>query len=318
VALAVLFLGFGTAEATSKDFKNWLAAFKEEARAEGISQATLDHALKGVAPIPRVIELDRRQTEFTVTFERYLEIAMPTARIARGQQLIADNKQLLSEVEARYGVQPQYVVALWGIETGFGHNTGDFPVVAALATLAYDGRRSAYFRKELLNALRILDGGHIKVENMKGSWAGAMGQNQFMPSSFVNNAVDFDGDGRRDIWTTTADVLASAANYLSRSGWKAGQPWGRRVNLPEGFDLSLANTDTRKSPSEWAAMGVSRTDGGALSDDDNAGGAALSMPGGQGGAVFLNYENFRVIMKWNRAVFFATAAGLLADRLAER
>jgi membrane-bound lytic murein transglycosylase B len=318
VVAALLVLSCGNAGAASKDFAQWLAALKEEARAEGISQATLDRAFRGVAPIPRVIELDRRQTEFTVTFDRYLEIAMPPARIDRGRQLMADNQKLLSEIEARYGVQPQYVVALWGIETGFGQNTGNFSVIAALATLAYDGRRSAYFRKELLYALRILDSGHIKPEDMKGSWAGAMGQNQFMPSSFVNNAVDFDGDGRRDIWTTRADVLASAANYLARSGWKAGQSWGRRVLLPEGFDLSIANTDARKAPSGWAALGVQRFDGGALAEDDGAGEAQLIMPAGTDGAAFLAYENFRAIMKWNRAVFFATAAGLLADRIAER
>ena len=318
VVAALLFLGCGNAGAASKDFAQWLAGLKEDARAEGISQATLDRAFRGVAPIPRVIELDRRQTEFTVTFDRYLEIAMPPARVDRGRQLLAENQKLLSEIEARYGVEPQYLVALWGMETGFGHNTGNFSVIAALATLAYDGRRSAFFRKELLYALRILDGGHIKPEDMKGSWAGAMGQNQFMPSSFINNAVDFDGDGRRDIWTTPADVLASAANYLARSGWKTGQSWGRRVVLPEGFDLSIANSDARKSPSAWASLGVQRFDGGALADDDSGGEAALMMPAGQGGAAFLAYDNFRAIMKWNRAVFFATAAGLLADRIAER
>lgn len=318
-AAALLCLAAGSAQAASKEFKEWLAAFKDEARAEGISQATLDRAFKDVAPIPRVIELDRRQTEFTLTFDRYLEVAMPPARVNRGRQLLADNQQLLSEIEARYGVQPQYLVALWGMESGFGQNMGSFSVIAALATLAYDGRRSAFFRKELLQALRIIDGGHIRADAMKGSWAGAMGQNQFMPSTFVNNAVDFDGDGRRDIWSTTADVLASAANYLSRSGWKAGQPWGRRVLLPEGFDLSLANnSDARKAPSAWGELGLQRVDGGVLADDDGAGEAALLMPAGQDGAAFLAYDNFRVIMKWNRAVSFATAAGLLADRIAER
>jgi membrane-bound lytic murein transglycosylase B len=318
IVAALLFLGLGNAEAASKEFAQWLTDLKEEARADGISQATLDRAFKGVVPIPRVIELDRRQTEFTLTFDRYLEIAMPPARINRGRQLLADNQQLLSEIEARYGVEAQYLVALWGMESGFGQNMGNFSVIAALSTLAYDGRRSAFFRKELLHALHILDEGHIKPEAMKGSWAGAMGQNQFMPSSFVNNAVDFDGDGKRDIWSTTADVLASAANYLARSGWKTGQAWGRRVLLPEGFDLSLANPDTRKPPGEWASLGVQRVDGGELSEDDMAGEAALVMPAGQDGAAFLAYDNFRVIMKWNRAVFFATAAGLLADRIAER
>ncbi|MFO0997885.1 MAG: lytic murein transglycosylase [Alphaproteobacteria bacterium] len=318
LVVAALLIGMGHAGAASKEFKDWLAAFKDEARAEGISEATIDRAFKDVAPIPRIIELDRRQTEFTLTFERYLEVTMPPGRVNRGRQLMADNQALLSEIEARYGVQPQYLVALWGMESGFGQNMGNFSVIAALATLAYDGRRSAFFRKELLQALRIIDEGHIRPEAMKGSWAGAMGQNQFMPSTFVNNAVDFNGDGRRDIWTTTADVLASAANYLSRSGWKAGEPWGRRVLLPEGFDPALATSDVRQLPSAWGAAGVQRVDGGALDDDDKAGEAALIMPAGQDGPAFLAYDNFRVIMKWNRAVFFATAAGLLADRIAER
>lgn len=314
-ALSLACLGTAAAQQNNKDFAAWLEGVRKEALGQGISKATVDAALgNDLAPIPRVIELDRRQTEFTVTFERYLEITMPAARIERGRQLMAQNKELLYEIQGRYGVQPQYLVALWGIESNFGEKQGTFSVVAAVATLAYDGRRSAFFRKELFNALRILDEGHITVAEMRGSWAGAMGQNQFMPSSFVNNAVDFDGDGRRDIWGTPADVLASAANYLARSGWRPGQPWGVRVDVPANFDWSQANLDSAKPAAAWQALGVRRADGQELPAE--AGEGAIIQPGGAGNPTFLVFDNFRAIMRWNRSTFFATAAGLLADQLA--
>ena len=300
----------------NKDFQSWLKAVREEAKGNGISEATLDAAFQGVAPIPRIIELDRRQAEFTLTFERYLEITQPPARVVRGQALLSEHRELLSQIEARFGVPGEQLVALWGMESNFGQNMGSFSVVAALATLAYDGRRSAFFRRELMHALRILEDGHIRPQDMKGSWAGAMGQNQFMPSSFVNNAIDYDGDGRRDIWTNPADVLASAANYLNRAGWRRGQPWGARVSLPQGFDATGLAPDAIKPIAEWRAAGLTLFSGEAL--PDQPGEASLVLPGGPTGPAFLAYENFRVIMKWNRAILFATSAGLLADRLAGR
>jgi membrane-bound lytic murein transglycosylase B len=300
----------------NKDFQAWLKGVREEARGNGISEATLDAALQGVAPIPRVIELDRRQAEFTLTFERYLEITQPPARVAKGQALVAEHRELLNQIEARFGVPGEQLVALWGMESNFGQNMGSFSVVAALATLAYDGRRSAFFRRELMHAFRILEDGHIKPQDMRGSWAGAMGQNQFMPSSFVNNAIDYDGDGRRDIWASAPDVLASAANYLNRAGWRRGQPWGVRVTLPQGFDTTGLTPDVIKPMVEWRAARLTLFNGDAL--PDQPGEASLIMPGGPTGPAFLAYENFRAIMKWNRAVLFATSAGLLADRLAGR
>ena len=308
---------FGPASlAQNKEFSSWLKVLREEAKAAGISDGTLDAAFQGVAPIARIIELDRRQAEFSLTFERYLEITQPPARVARGQALLIEHRELLSGIEVRFGVPAEQIVALWGMESNFGQNMGSFPVVAALATLAYDGRRSAFFRRELMHALRILEDGHIKPQDMRGSWAGAMGQSQFMPSSFVNNAIDYDGDGRRDIWGNPADVLASAANYLSRAGWRRGQAWGARVSLPNGFDGAGLGPDTIKTVAEWRQLGLTLFNGARIPDEPSE--ASLVQPAGAGGPAFLAFENFRVIMKWNRAILFATSAGLLADRLAGR
>jgi membrane-bound lytic murein transglycosylase B len=235
------------------------------------------------------------------------------SRIERGRELLAQHRPLLEEIGAAYGVQPRFIVALWGIETNFGTYTGGFPVIQALATLAHDGRRSSYFREELLNALQILDDGHIDVARMQGSWAGAMGQSQFMPSSFLRFAQDYDGDGRRDIWTTEADVFASAASYLAGFGWDADQTWGRQVRLPAGFDAGLADLEIRKPLSEWQRLGVRRADGQNLPAGDLT--ASLVLPDGPGGPAFLVYDNYRTIMRWNRSTYFATTVGILADRI---
>ena len=228
------------AAAASQSFDQWLAGVRTEARARGVSDRIFDAAFDGVQPIPRVIELDRNQPEFRLKFDEYLGKVVTAGRIATARRLMAEHAALLDEVAAKYKVQKRFIVALWGIESDFGRITGGFPVVAALATLAYDGRRSAFFRKELLLALDILQQGHIAPADMKGSWAGAMGQNQFMPSSFHAFAVDHNGDGHKDIWTTRGDVFASAANYLSSAGWREGMPWGGRVTLPAAFDSGLA------------------------------------------------------------------------------
>jgi membrane-bound lytic murein transglycosylase B len=298
------------------DFATWLAGLRGEALGRGIRPQTLDAALAGVAPIPRVIELDRRQPEFTLTFDDYIGRVVPPARVERGRQQLDENRALLDQVSRRYGVQSRFVVALWGIESDFGRITGSFKIVPALATLAYDGRRSSYFRRELLDALRILDDGHATPDTMIGSWAGAMGQSQFMPSSFLRFAVDFDGDGRRDIWQTRADVLASAANYLAQSGWKGDETWGRAVRLPPGFDAALADQKVEKTLSQWQALGVRRSDGGDLPTRPVM--ASLVLPAGPEGPAFLAYNNYKVILKWNRSHFFAIAAGTLADRIEGR
>jgi membrane-bound lytic murein transglycosylase B len=306
-------LAAGPAAGDNVPFDEWLVDLRREAADKGIGGTTLDRALHGLTPIERVIELDRHQPEFTLTFRQYLTRVVPPARVAKGKQKLDENRPLLEAVAGKYGVQARFLVAFWGIETDFGRLTGGFPVVRALATLAHDGRRSAYFRRELINALRIVDGGHIDVARMTGSWAGAMGQPQFMPSSFLAYAVDDDGDGRKDIWSTKADVFASAANYLARSGWKGDQTWGRQVRLPAGFDPALADLKVRKRLSEWQALGVRRIDGRDLPARDLE--ASVVFPGKQGGDAYIVYNNFRTILKWNRSTYFAVAIGSLADRI---
>ena len=272
-------------------------------------------ALKGVKLIPRVVELDRKQPEFTLTFRQYMDRVVPQGRVDKGRQKLRENRALLQQISGKYGVPPQFIVAFWGIETDFGRITGGFSVISALVTLAYDGRRSTYFRGELMNALKIIDGGHITAKAMVGSWAGAMGQPQFMPSSFLSFAVDHDGDGRKDIWKNVADVFASAGNYLARSGWKGDQTWGRPIRLPKGFDQTLAGHGTRKLISEWQKLGVRRADGTDLPTRDLK--ASVVLTEGPGSAAYLAYNNFRTILKWNRSNFFAIAVGSLADRIGD-
>lgn len=301
---------------TDPAFESWLKDLKAEALKAGINQEVIDTSFVGVAPIPRIIELDRKQPESTLTFQQYVDRIVSKARVDRGRARLQENSPLLREVAAKFGVQPRFIVALWGIETNFGQNTGGFSVIAALSTLAYDGRRSKYFRGELLDALRIIDQGHITAENMKGSWAGAMGQSQFMPSSFMNFAYDYDGDGAKDIWNTSGDVFASAANYLSGVGWRSDITWGREVRLPEGFDPALADIKVIKKLHDWQNLGVRRTDGTDLPQRDLN--ASVIFPGKPGGPAYIVYDNYRALLRWNRSFYFATAVGLLSDRIAVR
>jgi len=298
------------------EFQQWLQDLKAEATSAGIRPQILKEALTGLKTIPRVIELDRKQPEFTLTFQQYLNRVVPASRVKKGRKKLAENRVLLEAISAKYGVQPKYIVAFWGVESDFGRVTGGFPLIPALATLAYDGRRSTYFRKELLNALKILNGNHIKAKAMVGSWAGAMGQCQFMPSSFLNFAVDYDGDGRKDIWTTKADVFASAANYLARSGWKKDQTWGRAVTLPSNFDGNLAGLKTRKLISEWQKLGVRRLGGSDL--PKRALKASIVLVDGPGSPSYLVYDNFRTTLKWNRSTYYAVAVGTLAEKIGQQ
>ena len=313
-----LWLAAGAANAQSVDanFLSWLEGLRAEALASGISQNTLDRSLADVAPIPRIIELDRHQPESKITFEKYQARIVNATRVKIGRERLAKHRALLTEIGDRFGVQPRFIVALWGIETNFGGFTGGFPVVDALATLAYDGRRSKYFRGELLKALQIIEEGHIDPADMKGSWAGAMGQSQFMPSSFLNFAQDYDGDGAKDIWNTQADVFASAANYLKGVGWRDDITWGRKVNLPDGFDSTLISLDVVKPIGDWQALGVRRADGSDLPARDIP--ASILRPGGEGGQAFIIYDNYRAILRWNRSHYFAMAVGQLSDRIAGR
>ena len=311
--LSLLFLIPSISSAEDDAFASWLADLRIEAIEKGISEATLDSALSGLSPVPRVIELDNSQPEFKLDFWTYQSKVVSGWRIRRGRELLAKHRELLKEVATKYGVPPRFLVAFWGIETNFGKTLGSFPVISSLATLAYDPRRSSFFRKELLNALTIVDEGHISAQDMMGSWAGAMGQPQFMPSTFVSYAMDADGDGRKDIWHTMPDIMESASNFLSQSGWQRGTTWGREVKLPDGFDTSKAGLETVKPLGQWQSIGVRKIDGGDLPSSNMN--ASLVLPAKQESPAFLVYKNYRVIMRWNRSHFYAVAVGHLADRL---
>ncbi len=293
-------------------YNQWVSQFKQQARAQGVSEATLTAAFQESKFLPRVIELDRKQPESKMTFAQYEDRIVSQQRIKQGRHELKKHRAMLDKVSKAYGVQPQYIVALWGIETNFGSNTGGFDVIDSLGTLAYEGRRAEFFGKELMNALKIIDGGHISAADMKGSWAGAMGQSQFMPSSFLAYAQDYNKDGKKDIWNTQIDVFASAANYLARSGWKGDERWGRLVkaNIPE----SEIDRTNKKSLSEWARMGVTLPNGNPLPIADMT--AGMVAPDGVNGPKYLTYSNYDVIMKWNRSTYFATSVGLLADAIA--
>lgn len=301
--------------APAQSFTDWLADLRREASSLGISDPTLNTALDSVIePLPRVIELDRSQPEFVQTFTGYMRNRMSDRRIERGRRMLAEHRELFAEIKQKYGVQPHYLAAFWALESNFGDETGGFSVVNALATLAYDPRRSDFFRAELLTALRIIDEGHIPAEQMTGSWAGAMGQCQFMPSTFMSYAVDGDGDGKINIWASLPDVFASAGNYLSKIGWKPDERWGREVVLPADFDFAMSGTDVRKTVSEWSSLGIVRADGSALGNADIVG--SIIVPAGANGPAFLAYNNFNTILNWNRSTFYGIAVGHLADRFA--
>jgi membrane-bound lytic murein transglycosylase B len=312
----VVFTGFSAAvPAAEQSFAGWLKDLRAEAAGMGISSAVISQALPDkLAPIPRILELDRAQPEGTVDFDAYLRRVVAEKRIQAGREKILSYQKLLTQVENTYNVERQVIAALWGVETSYGVNTGSYDIVNALATLAYDGRRSAFFRDELFKALKILDEGHVPHARMKGSWAGAMGQNQFMPTSFFKFAVDFNKDGRRDIWGTHADIFASTANYLASSGWKKGAPWGHRVKLPQNIDREALGLNTTNTLQFWHDKGV-RMAGGKPVPFQGEYYASIIQPGGPGTSAFMVYDNFRVIMKWNKSVFFATSVGLLSDSL---
>lgn len=313
VVVLFLLLSSLAARAETVDFSSWLEDVRREALQRGIAATTLDEAFRELELLPRVIELDRKQPEFTQTFWRYLTLRVTDTRIERGKRLLKEHGKLLSATEQKYGVPGRFLVSFWGLETNFGDNLGGFPVVGALATLAHDPRRSQFFRNELFAALTILDEGHIGLRSMQGSWAGAMGQPQFMPSTFVRFAVDEDGDGRKDIWSSLPDVFASAANFLAKSGWKKDENWGLEVSLPEGFDLELTGLQTKKTLTEWEKLGVKPMGGQGLGTGSRVG--SLVLPAGYKGPCFLVGENYRVILNWNRSHLYAVAVGNLADRM---
>jgi membrane-bound lytic murein transglycosylase B len=305
----------GTAAAEpSRSFADWRAGLRAEAIALGIPAAIFDRAFAGLEPNPRVLQLDDRQPEFTWTVWRYLDNAVTDGRVAEGRRHLQAHGRLLGAVEAEYGVPARYLVAFWGLETGYGSFMGDFDVVRALATLAYHDRRAEIFRPELLAALELAARGDVPLRRMEGSWAGAMGHTQFLPSTYLRHAVDADGDGRRDLWNSLPDVFASSANYLRAIGWRAEERWGRQVRVPEGFPWELAELSEVRPLADWRRLGVTRPDGRPLPQGDMD--ASLILPMGHRGPAFLVYHNFRVILDWNRSIYYALAVGHLADRLA--
>jgi len=297
----------------SGEFSRWLNGVRSDALAAGISPATLDQAFDGLQPRSEVLAADRSQPEFKRTLEEYLARAINAQRVNEGRELLTKHRRLFGELAVRYKVPPRILVALWGIETSFGRHQGKLPVIQSLATLAFDGRRGDYFRSELFAALHILEDGLFSADQLQGSWAGAMGQLQFMPSTYRRYAVDLSGDGRSDIFADPADALASAANYLAGSGWATDQTWGREVRLPKSFDRRLLGLEQQKTLRDWQKLGVRKSDGKQLPRVAMQG--SLVQPDGPGGRTFLVYQNYRVLRTWNRSHNFAIAVGILADRI---
>jgi membrane-bound lytic murein transglycosylase B len=298
---------------TGPSFEQWRETFKAEAMAAGVSAATFDQAFVGVSPDPAILAKESDQPEYVRPIWSYLDTAVSPERIATGQALLAANQAALQRETRPYGVEPRFVVAIWGLESAYGANTGGYNVIEALATLAYGSRRADVFRKNLLDALLILEAGDISAPAMQGSWAGAMGQTQFMPAAFRTYAVDGDGDGKRDIWGSMPDVFASTANYLAAHDWQPGESWGTEVRLPQNFAWELAEIDVRKQISEWQQMGIRRADGGALPQFATP--TSIVAPAGHRGPVFLIGGNFRTLLQYNYSISYALAVGHLADRI---
>ena len=294
-------------------FDRWIVGFRGRALAQGISAAVLDRALSGIDYNTDVIGKDRNQSEFTKALWDYLDSAVSDTRIANGRAALDAHRELLDRIEAAYGVEKEVVVAIWGLESAYGTYRGSTPLIESLATLAYDGRRGAFFESQLIAALKIVQAGDVDPRAMTGSWAGAMGHTEFIPTSYLDYAVDFTGDGKRDIWSEDpADALASTAAYLAGFGWTQGQPWGVEVRLPAGFDVELTGVRTKKSPADWAALGIRDMAGEAVADH---GSASILLPAGAKGAAFMIFQNFHVIERYNTADAYVIGVGHLADRI---
>lgn len=321
VSIATLLLGcsvslssFATEE---DDFQAYVKILKQEASQAGITQPTIDSAFKNVTFKPKAVTADNNQPEKKLTLDEYIPRAVPDWKIKQAKDLYHEHFDDLQRIGKQYGVQPRFIVALWGVESNFGRFTGGYNVIDALTTLAFDGRREAFFKKQTMAALTIIDEGHISAENMKGSWAGAMGQCQFMPTSFLSFAQDGDGDGKKDIWTTKADVFASAANYLKQEGWDDTYTWGRQIHVPEGIDENLQGRDEEKGKllQQWSKLGITNLDGSPLPKLNQDIKAWLIMPDDEAGRSYLVYNNYNVLMKWNRSYYFAIAVSTLADSI---
>nr|WP_245953228.1 lytic murein transglycosylase [Alteromonas aestuariivivens] len=302
-------------EKSEQGFQHYLQTLRKEAQAQGFQDNFLDGMFADIAYRPTVIKSDRNQPERKITLDSYLETRVPDWKVKQAIELSTKHRALLEEISAKYKVQSRFIVALWGNESNFGRIQGSFDVLSALSSLAYEGRREALFKKQFFAALQILHEGHVQKAQFKGSWAGAMGQSQFMPTSFLNYAVDYDGDGKKDIWANEADVFASIANFLSKEGWDGEGTWGRQVILTQGYDGSHGGLDKDHyvTLSTWQKRGVRRYNGQALPSSDIK--ASLIMPDGIDGRIYLVYNNFHTLMKWNRSSYFGIAVGYLSERI---
>ncbi|MEE9331569.1 MAG: lytic murein transglycosylase [Methylophilaceae bacterium] len=313
--LFILMLTFSSAYAfadVDATFSMWLKGLKNEARAQGISEQTIDSTFEDARFIPSIITLDRAQPEFITTFSSYISKRVTHSRVLAGRLQLKKHKALLEEIELQYGIPKTILVAFWGLETNYGGNKGDYGLPSALMTLAYEGRRAAFFRSQLMDMMLIVDSGHNNIDAMRGSWAGAMGHMQFMPSTFLAYATDADADGRSNIWRSLPDAFSSAANYLSRIGWQQGVPVALEVKLPSGFEYYQAQLGFRQNSKGWAALGVIQADGTPLPEIGNT---AVLLPQGWQGPAFLVTNNFDVVMQWNRSVNYALSVSHLADQL---
>lgn len=299
--------------ASNARFKLWVKSFRAKALAKGISAKTYDRAFRGVKYNASVIEKDRNQSEFTKQIWEYLDTATSDARVKNGKAALSKHRSLVRRIENKYGVDGEVVLAIWGLESAYGSHMGKIPIIEALATLAFDSRRGKFFRAQLIAALQIVQAGDVRASDMKGSWAGAMGHTQFIPTSYLAFAQDFRGDGKRDIWSKDpADGLASTANYLAKHGWVKGQPWGLEVKLPPKFNYDLSGERVKKSVSEWRSLGVTTIDGKKI---PNHGKSSILLPAGSKGAAFIIFKNFHVIERYNTADAYVIAVGHLGDRI---
>ena len=292
-------------------FDKWLEDFKREAITKGISQSTLE-VLKDAKPIKKTIKLDRNQPEFKLTFEDYKKRIVSDYRINKAKKEFIKNKDLLNKISKKYNVQSRYIISLWAIESNFGNNMGNFNLFHTLASLAYDGRRSKYFRSELISALEIIENEMVDFHNIKSGWAGALGQCQFMPSSYLKYAVDENKDGKIDIWNTKEDVFGSIANYLSKNGWKGNLIWGRRVSTKKVKNILNYNMKNKKI-NDWSKIGIKKIDGANLPLVNIN--AKLLIVDKMSKNSFLVYNNFETLLKWNRSNYFALSVGLLSDKI---
>lgn len=297
----------------NQGFQRWIDGFRARALRAGIRPAVFDAAFQGVRYNTDVVQRDRNQSEFTKQIWDYLDSAASETRVRNGKTALQDNARLLAAIEERYGVEKEIVVAVWGLESAYGTFRGKTPIIEALATLSYDGRRGRFFESQLIAAMTILQSGDVHARDMTGSWAGAMGHTQFIPTSYLEYAQDFDGDGKRDIWSDNpADALASTAAYLKAFGWTKGQPWGVEVTLPNGFDYTQSGRKVLRTPSEWAALGIRDTRGAPVPD---YGRASILLPAGARGAVFMIFDNFEVLERYNTADAYVIGVGHLSDRI---